>query len=76
MRCRKRFVEIDVHGVDTQVTRPHPANNSVEVSPITVEEGPGLVYCRGNLDNLVFEQTTSVGIRKHECSHRIVERVF
>ena len=52
MRRREGLVEVDVHGVDAEVARPHDAHDGVEVGAIAVEERAGLMHGRGDLDDL------------------------
>ena len=41
MRGGKGLVEVDVHGIDAEVTRPHDTHDGVEVGTIAVKERAG-----------------------------------
>ena len=42
VRRREGLVQVDVHGVDAEVARPHLADDGVEVGAVAVEIGAGL----------------------------------
>ena len=66
MRRRKRLVQIDVHRIDAQITRPHLADDGVEVGAVAIEVSAGLVHDARDFHDLGFEETARVGIGQHD----------
>ncbi len=66
MRGGEGLVQVDVHGVDAEIARPHDAHDGVEVGAIAVEVGAGLVHRLGDLDHLRLEQAAGVGVGQHD----------
>ena len=66
MRGRKRFVQVDMHGVDAEIARTRLAYDSVEICSIAVKIGARLVNRIRDPNNLSLEQPASVWIRQHD----------
>ena len=66
VRRREGLVQVDVHGVDAEVARPHLADDGVEVRAVAVEIRPGLVQRLRDLDDLRLEQAAGVRVRQHD----------
>ncbi len=66
MGRREGLVQVDVHGVDAEVARPHPADDGVEIGAVAVEVGARLVHGLGDLDDLALEQPAGVGVGQHD----------
>ena len=62
-------MQIDMHGVDAQIARPHPAGDGVEIGAVAIEIGAGRMHRVGDLDDLAFEQAAGVGIGQHDRRH-------
>ncbi len=69
MRCRERLVQIDVHGVNAEVSRAYTAHNGVEVRAIAVEIPANIMESVGNLLNVFFKETTRVRVCEHNRSN-------
>ena len=59
-------MQVDVHGVDAEVARPHLADDGVEVRAVAVEIRPDLVQRLRDLDDLRLEQAAGVRVRQHD----------
>ncbi len=55
-----------MHGVDTEIARPHPADDSVEVSAVAVEIGTRLVHRIGDFHDVALEEAAGVRVRQHD----------
>jgi hypothetical protein len=49
MRRREGLVQVDVHRIDAEITRAHPADDGVEVRAVAIEIAAGLVDQVGDL---------------------------
>ena len=58
---RERLVEIDVHGIDAETARPRLAHDRVEIRPVAVEIGSGLMHQGGDFDDVLLEQPQASG---------------
>ena len=67
-------MQVDVHGVDAEIARPHLADDGVEVGAVAVEVGAGLVHGVGDLDDVALEQAAGVGVGQHDRGHVRPER--
>ena len=65
VRRRERLVQVDVHGVDAEIARPHLADNGVEVHAVGIEQRAGRVHRLGDRDDVALEQPAGVGIGDH-----------
>ena len=65
MRRRKRFVQIDMHRIDTQITGPCFADNGVEICAIGIKISARRVDHIGNRHNVFFKQSAGVRIGQH-----------
>ena len=65
-----------MHAVDTEVARPHPANDGVEIRAIAIEEPTCIVYRLRLFQNFILEQTAGIRIRQHEGGNVIVKCCF
>ncbi len=63
------LVQIDVHGVDAELARPHPPDDGVEIGPVAVEERPRRMGQARDLKHVAFEQAAGVGIGDHHRRH-------
>ena len=66
MGRRECLVQIDMHGVDTEIARARLAYNGVVICPVAVEIGPCIVHCVGDGDNILLEQPARIGICEHD----------
>ena len=55
VRRRERLVQIDVHGIDAEITWAHLADDRIEVRAVAVEVGACVVHGLGNLDDFRLE---------------------
>ena len=76
VRRREGLVQVDVHGVDAEVARPHPPDERVEVCTIAVEERAGAVNQLGDFKNAVLEQAAGVGVGEHDRGHVRAQLAF
>ncbi len=68
MRSREGLVEIDMHRVDAEIAGSRLAHDRVEIRPIAIKIGPGLMHQSGDFDDILLEQPTGVGIGQHDRS--------
>ena len=79
MRCRKRLVQVDVHRINAEITRPHLADNRVEIRTIAVEIGARCVHRVSDRDDLRLKQPARIRVGQHDgcnigaegCLHRL-----
>ena len=69
MRRRERLVQIDVHGIDAEIARPHLADDGVEVGAVRIEEGARRMHRVGNRHHVALEQPAGVGVGQHDRRH-------
>ena len=67
-------MQVDVHAVDAEIARSHPAHDRVEVGAVAIEVGAGGMHGFRNLDDLGFKQAAGVGIGQHDRRHVRPER--
>src|SRR5690606_14835558 len=61
--------QVDVHGVDAQVARAHPANDGVEVGAVAIKIGARLVGQAADLQYVALEQAAGVRVGDHDGRH-------
>jgi len=61
------LVQVHVHDVETHVARSHGTQNRVEIRAVVVEQSSDLVHRRGDLGDLLFEQSERVRIGQHDA---------
>ena len=66
VRRRKRLVQIQVHHVDAEVTRPRDTHQRVHVRAIHVDQRALFVQDLGNLLDVLFEHAHRVRIGDHQ----------
>ena len=66
MRRREGLVQVDMHGVDAEIARPHAARDRVEIGAVAIEIGARLVHRIGDLHDAPLEQAAGVGIGQHD----------
>ena len=59
-------MQIDMHRIDAEIARPHPARDGVEIGAVAIEIGARLVHRVGDLDDVALEQSAGVGIGQHD----------
>ena len=69
MRGRKCLVQVDVHRIDAQITRPHPPDDGVEIRTIAIDIAACGMDRIGNGLHVPFEQAACVGVSDHDAGH-------
>ena len=70
------LVQIDMHGIDAESSRLHPADDGVEIRAVAVEIGAHRVHRLGDGDHVALEQAACVRIGQHDPGHVRPERSF
>ena len=60
------LVQVDVDHVHAHVARAGLAHDGVEVGPVVVAEGAGLVDQTGDLEDVLLEEPQGVGVGEHD----------
>ena len=72
-------MQVHVDDVEPHVTRPHLAQNGIEVGAVVVQQATGLMHDVGNLLDAPFEHAEGAGIGQHDAgglrSHRRLQRL-
>ncbi len=71
---RKGLVQVDMHGIDTEVARTDATDNGVEVGAIAVEITAGRVNQVGNGDDVALEQAAGIGVGQHDRRQLVAGR--
>ena len=66
MRSGKSLVQIQVHHIDAKIARPHLAHQRVHIGAVHVEQSALGVQNRGDLGDVLLENSQRVGIGQHE----------
>ena len=74
VRCRECLVQVDVHNVESHISRTASAEHRVEVSSIIIHQTAALVNEALNLRNLTLEETKSVGVGHHHSCDGVVKQ--
>ena len=69
MRGREGLVEVDVHGIDTEVSGANAANNGVEIRAVAIEIAARIVNQVCDLADIRFEQAARVWIGQHDAGN-------
>ncbi len=67
MRSGKRLVQVQVHDVDAEVSRPRDAHQRVHVGPIHVDEPAARVNNLHNFRDIGFKNPERIGIGQHDA---------
>ena len=76
MGSGKRFVQIQMHHVETHVRRAGHSHDGVQVGAVVIKQTAAVMDNPGNFKNLLFKQTQSVGIGKHESGQVFIRHAF
>ena len=60
------LVQVDVHGIDTEIARPHPPDDGVEIRPVAIEVTADTMNRVGNLADIALEQPAGIGVGQHD----------
>jgi hypothetical protein len=55
-----------MHRIDAEIARTRLAHDRVEIRPVAIEIGPGLMHQSGNFEGILLEQSAGVGIGQHD----------
>ena len=75
MRRRKCFVQINVHGINSQIAGTHAPDNGVEIGAIAIKIAAHLMHRIGNGNNVALKKPARVRIGQHNGSDIITELV-
>ena len=70
------LVQVHVHDVKAHVARTHGAEDRVQVRAVVVEQSTDVVHRRGDLGDLLFEESERVGVGQHDAGDVGTERGF
>ena len=65
VRGAERLVQIDVHGINAEVTRADAAHDCVEIRAVTIDETTSLMHRIRDRLKVAFKQTTCIGVSDH-----------
>src|SRR5690606_38505333 len=69
MRGGEGLVQVDVHGINAEVTRPRLADDCVEVGTVAVEECTRLMHRISYGDDSPLKPAAAVRVRQHDGCH-------
>src|ERR1700758_2928900 len=72
VRSRKRFVQIEMHHVHTEISWTDLADQRVHVGAVHVKKAALRVENRGDFVDVLFEDAEGVGIREHQSCDTFV----
>ena len=73
MRCRESFMQIDVHHIESHITRTTGAQHGIQVSAIIIHQTATIVDELRNLRDARLKKAEGIGIGHH---HRSNVRTF
>ena len=76
MRRREGLVQVQVHDVKAHVSRTDHTQHRVHIGPVVIEQAAAGVYQRGDLHNLLLEETEGVRVGHHDAGDGIVQQGF
>ena len=65
MRCGECLVQIDMHHVESHVTRSTSPQHRIQVRPVVIHQSAAVVYPLGNLRNILLEQSQRIRVCHH-----------
>ena len=69
-------MQIDMHGIDAQITWAHAPDNGVEIGPVAIKIATGFMQRIGNLDNVALKKPACIGIGQHNGGNIIAQLFF
>jgi hypothetical protein len=69
-------VQVDVHGIDTDIARAHLADDGVEVGAIGIKVGSRCMHHLGYGDHVALEEPAGVGVCQHDGRHLGAQPLF
>ena len=66
---RERFVQVDVHRIDAEITGANAADNRVEIRAIAIDQSAGRVHGVRDFFHVWLEQPARIRIGNHNTGH-------
>ena len=74
VRSGESLVQVDVHHVESHITRTACAEHRVEVCSVVIHQSAALMHETCNLRNIAFEESERIRVGHHHCCHAVVEK--